>query len=66
MSRPWEWSEGKHLTDTLLEMGFLGSDTSFKKRFALAEYLDAYFERAERERKEQENHMEKMMRMHNE
>lgn len=56
--KQWEWSEGKGLTDNLLEMGFLEGPTTFRKRFALAEYLDAYFERKEREREESKRNME--------
>ena len=59
--KPWEWSEGKHLTDNLLEMGFLDGQTTFRKRAALAEYLDAWFERKERERAEQQRDI-RMMR----
>lgn len=57
MRHPWEWSEGKHLTDTLLEMGFLEGPMTFRKRAALAEYLDTYFERREKERRENEDRM---------
>lgn len=50
------------LTDNLLEMGFLGSQTSFRQRAALAEYLDSYLERKENERKENEMRTEMFRR----
>lgn len=59
--RHYEWSEGKALTDSLLEMGFLDGQTTFRKRAALADYLDSYFARREREREESERSM-RMMR----
>lgn len=55
--RPWEWSEGKALTDNLLEMGFLDGETTFRKRFALADYLDSYLEKRDKEREENKNRM---------
>ena len=58
--KPWEWSEGKALTDNLLEMGFLDGQTTFRKRFALAEYLDSYFERMEKEREKSKSMMDMM------
>lgn len=56
------WSEGRDLTDKLLEMGFLDGQTTFRKRYALAEYLDAYFQRKEKERERSHNDIEQMLR----
>lgn len=52
MRSPWEWTDGKGLTDTLLELGFLEGPTTFRKRAALADYLDGYLERRDKEREE--------------
>ncbi len=62
MRSPYEWSEGKGLTDTLLEMGLLEGPTSFRKRAVLADYLDSYLEKRDKERDESKRHMEAFSR----
>ena len=62
----YEWSEGKVLADNLSDMGFVEPSMSFRKRFLLAEYLDQYLEKRDREREESKRMDPAFWRKHSE